>query len=185
MNSNNLHHHLILKIRLRVTRRVIINPNNFPLESNQITHHQIFSTAVMLRTALSIGRVLQPYHFTIVLVVSQFQKAAITELMPASSVPVWKKCFQKGACLWWVCIYGLYGNLIQVYVPPVCLPLEGEYGAVVVRIDVKRVRVRRNVAREIESGHIHRSATILPGLWPFNFAWACMCTCTFTVVTAH
>jgi len=36
------------------------------------------------------------------------QKAAITELMPASSAPVWKKCFQKGGCLWWVHIYGFY-----------------------------------------------------------------------------
>jgi len=68
MNSNNLHHRLISKIRLRVTGRAIINPNNFPLESNQLAHHQIFSAAVMLHTTLSIGRVTQPYHFTVMLV---------------------------------------------------------------------------------------------------------------------
>jgi hypothetical protein len=34
-NSNNLHHHLIPKIRLRVTGRAIINPNNFPLENSR------------------------------------------------------------------------------------------------------------------------------------------------------
>jgi len=55
MNSNNLHHRLLLKIRLRVTRRAVINPNKFPLELNQLALHQIFSAAVMLHTALLIG----------------------------------------------------------------------------------------------------------------------------------
>jgi hypothetical protein len=29
-NNNYLHHHLILKVRLRITRRTIINPNSLP-----------------------------------------------------------------------------------------------------------------------------------------------------------
>jgi len=95
--SNNLHHHLIPKIWLRDTGRAIINPNNFPLESNQLAHHHIFSTAVMLHTAASIGRVMQPYHFTIMLVVihvvlqkikKRNQKAGTAKPMTASSVPV-------------------------------------------------------------------------------------------------
>jgi hypothetical protein len=69
-NRNDLHHHLILKNRLRITRSAIINLNKFPLESNQLTHHQIFPAAVVLHTALSIDRVMQPYHFTIMLVIS-------------------------------------------------------------------------------------------------------------------
>jgi hypothetical protein len=70
MNSNDLHHRLISsKISLRITRSAIINPNNFPHESNQLTHHQIFPAAVMLHAATSIDRVMQPYHFTIMLVV--------------------------------------------------------------------------------------------------------------------
>jgi len=84
--------------------RAVINPKNFPLESNQLAHHQIFSAAVMLNTASSIGRVVQPYHSTVMLVVihvvvqktkTRNQEAGITELTPASSAPVWKKCFQK------------------------------------------------------------------------------------------
>jgi hypothetical protein len=83
-------YHLISKIRLRVTRRAIIHQNNFPFESNQLTHHQIFSAAVVLHTASSIGRVMQPYHFTTMLVVSHavFQAVTTTELMPASSALV-------------------------------------------------------------------------------------------------
>ena len=89
-------YHLISKIRLRVTRRAIIRLNNFPLELNQLTHHQIFSAAVVLHTASSI-RVMQPYHFTTMLVVSHavFQAVTTTELTPASSAPVWKICFQE------------------------------------------------------------------------------------------
>ncbi len=59
----------IAKIRLRVAGRAIIHLNNFPLEPNQLAHHQIFPTPVALHTAASIGRVMQPYHFTVMLVV--------------------------------------------------------------------------------------------------------------------
>jgi hypothetical protein len=84
-NSNDLHYHLILKIRLRITRRAIINPNNFPLELNQLTHHQIFPAAVALHAALSIGRVMQPYHFTIMLVVSHVAFKVMKVMCPQSS----------------------------------------------------------------------------------------------------
>jgi hypothetical protein len=68
-NNNDLHHRFIPKIRLRVARRAIIHPINFPFKPNQLSHHQISSAAVMLHTAASVGRVVQPYHFTVMLVV--------------------------------------------------------------------------------------------------------------------
>jgi hypothetical protein len=68
-NSNNLHHCFTSKIRLRVTGRAVINLNSFPFESNQLALYQIFSAAVILRTASSIGGVIKPYYFTIMLVV--------------------------------------------------------------------------------------------------------------------
>jgi hypothetical protein len=58
----------------------------------------------MLNTASSIGRVVQPYHSTVMLVVvhvvlqktkKRNQEAGITELTPASSAPL-KKMFSKG-----------------------------------------------------------------------------------------
>jgi hypothetical protein len=36
----------------------IIHPNNFPLEPNQLAHHQISSAAVVLHTVTSIGTTL-------------------------------------------------------------------------------------------------------------------------------
>jgi hypothetical protein len=56
-DSNNLHHH---KIRLRITRRTLINLSHFPLELKKLNHHHIFPTALMLHAASSIGRVMQP-----------------------------------------------------------------------------------------------------------------------------
>jgi hypothetical protein len=86
MNSNDLHHRLITKIRLGIARSAIINLNNFPLESSQLTHQQIFPTAVMLHAALTIGRVMQPYHFTIMLVVSHVpKKQQLLSCMPCSA----------------------------------------------------------------------------------------------------
>jgi Na+/pantothenate symporter len=60
MNSNNLHHCLVLKSRL----------------------HQIFPTAVVLHAASSIGRVMQPDYFTIMLVVGD---VALKVTYPQSS----------------------------------------------------------------------------------------------------
>jgi hypothetical protein len=68
MNSKDLHHCLISKIWLGINRRAIIIPNNLPLELNQLTPHQILPTAAVLHAASSTGRVMQPYHFTIMLV---------------------------------------------------------------------------------------------------------------------
>ena len=111
-NNDNLHHRFITKIRLRVTGRAIINPNNFPLESNQLAHHQIFSAAVMLHTAASIGRVVQPYHLTVMLVVVHVvlqKKTKKHELLglrrpalPCSEKNVFKRVHVYGGCTFMV-----------------------------------------------------------------------------------
>jgi hypothetical protein len=101
MNNDNLHHRFIPKIRLRVTRRAIIHPNNFPLKPNQLSHHQISSAAVVLHTAASIGRVVQPYHFTVMLVVihvvlqKETKKHELLSLRQPA-LPWSEKMFSKG-----------------------------------------------------------------------------------------
>jgi hypothetical protein len=70
-NNHHFEHRLIPKIGLGSTRTSIFNPHNLPLKPNQVTHHQVPSTAFMCDAASSVGRVMQPYHFTIMLVVVQ------------------------------------------------------------------------------------------------------------------